>query len=168
MCEFFKIAGVEKSPQNLDSSTKIHVFRYIRFTPKGCDFWRAHKYTGGLSPQIQSLIEEKRASGRKRKKEAKAFRETDVFHAGRGAAAPVPARDIVEKRAGKRPNESGKSAPAVKPYKTACVMPSALPARGVLSGPQNLLGRRQAHCAIYFYQSGNRRLRCLFQRHETG
>lgn len=70
---------------------------------------RIYKYTSGLSQQIQSFIEEKRALGYKYEKEAKVFYEMDRFLVDEGVVTPILTQDVVEKWVGKRPNEKRKN-----------------------------------------------------------
>ncbi len=70
---------------------------------------RTYEYTSGLSSQIQSFIEEKRALGCKYEKEAKTFYEMDRFLLAEGVTAPVLTQEVVEKWVGKRPNEKRKN-----------------------------------------------------------
>ena len=70
---------------------------------------RVYKYTSGLSSQIQSFIEEKRALGCKYEKEAKVFHEMDRFLVKEGVVEPILTQDVVEKWVGKRPNEKRKN-----------------------------------------------------------
>lgn len=70
---------------------------------------RVYEYTSGLSSQIQSFINEKRALGCKYEKEAKVFYEMDRFLVREGVVTPVLTKDVIEKWVGKRPNEKRKN-----------------------------------------------------------
>ena len=50
---------------------------------------RVYEYTSGLSSQIQSFIDEKRALGCKYEKEAKVIYEMDRFLVAEGVVTPV-------------------------------------------------------------------------------
>ena len=70
---------------------------------------RIYKYTSGLSTQIQSFIDEKRALGCKYEKEAKTFYEMDRFLVQQGVNVPCLSQEVVEKWIKKRPNEKRKN-----------------------------------------------------------
>ena len=70
---------------------------------------RIYNYTSGLSSQIQSFIDEKRALGCKYEKEAKVFYEMDRFLVRQGVTSPSLSQEIVEKWIEKRPNEKRKN-----------------------------------------------------------
>lgn len=70
---------------------------------------KVYEYRSGLSAQIQSFIEEKRALGCKYEKEAKTFYEMDKFLVRQGIDSPILPKDTVELWIRKRPNEKRKN-----------------------------------------------------------
>ena len=70
---------------------------------------KVYEYRSGLSAQIQSFIEEKRALGCKYEKEAKTFYEMDKFLVRQGIDSPILPKGTVELWIRKRPNEKRKN-----------------------------------------------------------